>query len=52
MTFAWASQNPALRQIDLPTLQQRFSKAAYTAVITTRQFTSAALPCRNICSMP
>ncbi|GAA3897335.1 MULTISPECIES: polyamine aminopropyltransferase [Gibbsiella] len=24
MTFAWASQNPALRQLDLATLQQRF----------------------------
>ncbi len=27
MTFAWASQNPALRQIDLPTLQQRFNQS-------------------------
>ncbi|AWQ49622.1 polyamine aminopropyltransferase [Serratia marcescens] len=27
MTFAWASQNPALRQLDLPTLQQRFNQS-------------------------
>ncbi|MEB7895437.1 polyamine aminopropyltransferase [Serratia marcescens] len=27
MTFAWASQNPALRQRDLPTLQQRFNQS-------------------------
>lgn len=27
MTFAWASQNPALRQLDLLTLQQRFNQS-------------------------
>ncbi|MBP0997617.1 polyamine aminopropyltransferase [Serratia fonticola] len=27
MTFAWASQNPALRQLDVTTLQQRFHQS-------------------------
>lgn len=27
MTFAWASQNPALRQLSLPALQQRFNQS-------------------------
>lgn len=27
MTFAWASQNPALRQLGLPALQQRFNQS-------------------------
>ncbi|SUP80928.1 hypothetical protein [Yersinia pseudotuberculosis] len=27
MTFAWATQNPALRQLDLATLQNRFAQA-------------------------
>ncbi|KAA1192318.1 polyamine aminopropyltransferase [Photorhabdus heterorhabditis] len=30
MTFAWASQNPALRHVDLATLQQRFDSAGFT----------------------
>ncbi|MBS9437856.1 polyamine aminopropyltransferase [Photorhabdus noenieputensis] len=30
MTFAWASQNPALRHVDLATLQQRFNNAGFT----------------------
>ncbi|OWO85660.1 spermidine synthase [Photorhabdus luminescens] len=30
MTFAWASQNPALRHMDLATLQQRFNNAGFT----------------------
>ncbi|OCA55049.1 polyamine aminopropyltransferase [Photorhabdus namnaonensis] len=30
MTFAWASQNPALRLVDLATLQQRFDNAGFT----------------------
>ncbi|MCT8344596.1 MULTISPECIES: polyamine aminopropyltransferase [Photorhabdus] len=30
MTFAWASQNPALRYVDLTTLQQRFDNAGFT----------------------
>ncbi|OCQ53751.1 Spermidine synthase [Photorhabdus australis subsp. thailandensis] len=30
MTFAWASQNPALRHVDLITLQQRFNHAGFT----------------------
>ncbi|CDL80450.1 polyamine aminopropyltransferase [Xenorhabdus cabanillasii] len=37
MTFAWATQNPALRQISLKTLQQRFDNAA----ITCRYYTPA-----------
>jgi len=27
MTFAWASQNPALRQLDLSALQHRFNQS-------------------------
>lgn len=30
MTFAWATQNPALRQLDLATLQTRFLQAGLT----------------------
>ncbi|MCC8373538.1 MULTISPECIES: polyamine aminopropyltransferase [Photorhabdus] len=30
MTFAWASQNPALRHVDLATLQPRFDNAGFT----------------------
>lgn len=30
MTFAWATQNPSLRQLDLTTLQQRFADAGLT----------------------
>ncbi|TNH44213.1 polyamine aminopropyltransferase [Photorhabdus luminescens] len=30
MTFAWASQNPAPRHVDLATLQQRFDNAGFT----------------------
>ncbi|NHB88339.1 polyamine aminopropyltransferase [Photorhabdus tasmaniensis] len=30
MTFAWASQNRALRHVDLATLQQRFDTAGFT----------------------
>jgi spermidine synthase len=37
MTFAWATQNPALRKVPLETLQQRFD---YTA-ITCRYYTPA-----------
>lgn len=37
MTFAWASDNPSLRQVDLPTLEQRWREAA----ISTRYYTPA-----------
>ncbi|CNC40161.1 spermidine synthase [Yersinia frederiksenii] len=30
MTFAWATQNPQLRQLDITTLQQRFAEAGLT----------------------
>ncbi|WP_145490422.1 polyamine aminopropyltransferase [Yersinia rohdei] len=30
MTFAWATQNPQLRQLDITTLQQRFAAAGLT----------------------
>lgn len=30
MTFAWATQNPQLRQLDITTLQQRFTEAGLT----------------------
>ncbi|MFL4557374.1 polyamine aminopropyltransferase [Yersinia kristensenii] len=30
MTFAWATQNPQLRQLDIATLQQRFAEAGLT----------------------
>lgn len=30
MTFAWATQNPQLRQLDITTLQQRFVEADLT----------------------
>ncbi|MBD2781893.1 polyamine aminopropyltransferase [Xenorhabdus szentirmaii] len=46
MTFAWATQNPALRQVPLETLQQRFNDSAiscryYTPAVHTGSF---ALP--------
>ncbi len=48
MTFAWASQNPALRQIDLPTLQQRFNQSGlhcryYNPAIHVGSFAPAAI---------
>ncbi|MBD2821908.1 polyamine aminopropyltransferase [Xenorhabdus sp. 42] len=46
MTFAWATQNPALRQVPLETLQQRFNDSSiscryYTPAVHTGSF---ALP--------
>jgi spermidine synthase len=37
MTFAWASDNPSLRRVDLPTLEQRWSETG----IGTRYYTPA-----------
>lgn len=52
MTFAGRARTRRCARSICLLCNSALTKAAYTAVITTRQFTSAALPCRNICSMP
>ncbi len=52
MTFAWRARTRRCASAICLLCNSALTKAAYTVVITTRQFTSAVLPCRNICSMP
>lgn len=52
MTFAWATQNPQLRQLDITTLQQRFAEAGLTCRYYNPAIHVAASLCRSIYWMP